>query len=186
MASVPQIALIGQDDNNLDYNFSCPPELSISHCDIPAYLPIQIPRFSLGVPGSSDSHSSYTSSSCLPLPPTAHSSSLFRLAASTVLLDNIPGEYDDPYSSRLLDPPTQGHCRSGCGVALSSIGTDRKVNGASSLRELTLVRMPPSPMFLHVGAGSDTSRPSSVAGFFKRIVRWVLIYHLATPIWVLT
>ena len=129
-------------------------------------------RNSLEIPGSPDA------SSIQPPPsPTlyTHSSGSIHWANSTV--------HDGLSSLGLLPPPSQGHSRNSSPGTVSSIGsnfTDRDTEDSASLG-LSLMRScqsdtlstHPSPTNTHVDAASDTSRPSSPAGLFKRAVQRV-------------
>ncbi|KAI9449869.1 calcium-translocating P-type ATPase [Lactarius psammicola] len=185
---IPQIAVVGvQEDNN--YNNS---SFSLSHIGHTRSSDLSLPtpilrnsRNSLDVPGSLASHSSGASSSHPPPSPTlsAHSSGSVRWATSTVLRDNNPEEHDGLSSLGLLAPSSQGYRqkgRNGTVSSICSIFTDRDIEDSSSLG-LSPVRsghsdVPitlPSPTNTHVDAGSDISRPSSAASFFKRTVQRV-------------
>jgi hypothetical protein len=179
----PQISVVDiQDDDNHspldDYTFpsiSPPMRNQRSPSDTHDFLPpptLRLTNCRVGFPTSraSDASSSHS-------PPSPTQSARGHSLGSTVRLrDNNPEEHVGLSSSGLITPPTRGRCRKGRTVPVSSIGTDRDVNGSSSLG-LSPVR--PSQ-------GSETSRPSSVTSFFKRIVRCVLIRRLATLKWVLT
>ncbi|KAH9025496.1 calcium-translocating P-type ATPase [Lactarius pseudohatsudake] len=154
------------------------------------FLPLPTPilrssRTSLDVPSSLAPHTSDASSLHPPPSPTlsAHSSGSVRWAASTVTRDNKPEEHGGLSSLGLLAPPPQGHRRKGSMSTVSGIGsisTDRDTEDSLSLA-LSPVRsgqsdVPnalPSPTNTHVDIGSDTSPPSSVAGFSKRNVQRV-------------
>ena len=151
----------------------------------------------LGFPASytSDAPSHRPSSPTL----SAHSTgSIFR-TTSAVLLDNSLEGQDGLSSSNCIAPPTQVHFTRSCTITVSSVGTNLDVqvdDSRSSSLGLRPVRpchsgsdvpiMPTTPTNLHLDAGPDTSRPSSVASFFRKIVRCVLIHRLATPTLVLT
>ncbi|KAH9168805.1 calcium-translocating P-type ATPase [Lactarius sanguifluus] len=166
----------------------------LGHASTPSdnhgFLPLPTPilrnsRNSLDIPSSPASHTSDASSLHPPPSPTlsAHSSGSIRWATSTVLRENNPEEHDGLSSLGLLAPPPPGHHRKGSTATVSSIGsifTDRDNEDSPGLA-LSPVRsgqsdVPstlPSPTNTHVDAGSDTSRPSSAAGFFKRTVQRV-------------
>ncbi|KAH9033383.1 calcium-translocating P-type ATPase [Lactarius pseudohatsudake] len=106
---------------------------------------------------------------------SARSSSSYCWVTSTVLRNDNPKENDGLSSLGLLTPLSQGHHRKISARAVSSIGsnsTDRdnclKRSGISDVPS-----MHPSHTSTHVGAVSDTSRPSLAAGFFKRTVERV-------------
>ncbi|KAH9015966.1 calcium-translocating P-type ATPase [Lactarius deliciosus] len=200
---IPQIAVVGVPDDNSPgptLDASPPPfsdntsfplhplgRASTPSADNHGFLPLPTPilinsRISLSSPAS---HTSHASSLHPPPSPTlsTHSSGSIRWAASSVTRDNKPEEHDGLSSLDLLAPPPQGHCRKGSMSTVSGIGsisTDRDTEDSSRLA-LNPVRsgqsdVPsalPSPTNTHVDIGSDTSRPSSAAGFFKRTVQHV-------------
>ncbi|KAH9021976.1 calcium-translocating P-type ATPase [Lactarius hengduanensis] len=193
--SVPEITLVGKQDDShtLGASSSTAPDSASSplstlgHTSTPShsdsFLPLPTPilrdsRIYVDVlashtPRTSDPSSSHSSPS-----PTlsTHSLASISWATSTVLRNN-PEEHVLMSSLGLLSPPPQGHRRKGGTSTVSSIGasifTDCDIEDSSSPR-LSPVRFDrpdvPSAHPSTVGAGSDTSRPSSAANF-KRIVQ---------------
>ncbi|KAH9052974.1 calcium-translocating P-type ATPase [Lactarius deliciosus] len=178
---IPQIAVVGVPDDNspgptLDASTPTSPDNTsfplspLGHVSTPSdnhgFLPLPTPilrnsRNSLDIPSSPASHTSDASSLHPPPSPTlsAHSSGSIQ---------NNPEEHDGLSSL--------GHHRKGSTATVSSIGNSpglalSPVRSGQSDIPSTL----PSPTNTHVDAGSDTSRPSSAAGFFKRTVQRVHI-----------
>jgi Ca2+-transporting ATPase len=200
---IPQIAVVGVQDDTFGPTLDALPSTSLensyplspighasSSSDMHGFLSLPTPilrnsRNSLDLPASPASHTSDASSLHPPPSPTlsARSSGSIRWATSTVLRDNNPEDHDGLSSLGLLAPPSQGHRRKGSTGTISSIGsssTDRDIEDVPGLG-LSTVRSGhsdapstlPSPTNTHVDAGSDTSRPSSPASFFKRTVQRV-------------
>ncbi|KAH8978135.1 calcium-translocating P-type ATPase [Lactarius hatsudake] len=193
--SVPEITLIGKQDDShtLGASSSTAPDSAFSplstlgHTSTPnddGLLPLPTPilrnsRISLDVLASHTPRT-FDPSSSHPLPsPTLSTHSLASIiwATSAVFRNNLPEEHVGLSSLGLLSPPPQGHCRKGGTGTVSSTGasifTDRDTEDSSSPR-LSPVRFDrsdvPSAHPSTMGAGSDTSRPSSAANF-KRIVQ---------------
>ncbi|KAH9159737.1 calcium-translocating P-type ATPase [Lactarius sanguifluus] len=185
---IPETALVGGHDNSPTLNASSAlspvnsfPPLLIGHTSSPFgvhglfSLPtpiLRISRNSLDVPASPAPHTSDLSS--LHPSPSAtlstNSSNSTRRATSTVLRDNNP-EVHDGLLSLGPTPPPQVHRRKGR-TGIGSIFTNLDVEDPSN-PGLSPVRsgQPDVPSThlsstnTHVHAGSDTSRPSSVANF---------------------
>ncbi|KAN0132469.1 calcium-translocating P-type ATPase [Lactarius tabidus] len=104
---------------------------------------------------NSDAHSS------LPTSPTQSAHSSARAISAGSRDNNSCGLS----SSSFLAPPTPGHM-----LPVSSIGTNRDVNGSSSLRLSPLRSCHRDAPVVLLFPGSDTSRSSSGASFFKRII----------------
>ncbi|KAH9023999.1 calcium-translocating P-type ATPase [Lactarius deliciosus] len=199
---VPEITLIGKQDDShtLGASPSTAPDSAsfplstLRHTSTPSNndgcLPLPTPilrnsRISLDVLVSHTPRTSGPSSSYPPPSPTlsTHSSAAISWATSAVFRNNNPEEHIGLSSLGFLFPPPQGHRRKGGTGTVSSTGasifTDRDTEDSSSPR-LSPVRFNrsdvPSAHPSTMGAGSDTSRPSSAANF-KRIVQ--RICHLS-------
>ncbi|KAH9025687.1 hypothetical protein EDB83DRAFT_2678872 [Lactarius deliciosus] len=173
---VPEIALVGER-----------PTLGASSAASPAssFLPLPISRTGPpihDVSGSPTSRTADVSSSSPSLTLSTHSSGSIRRATYTVLPDNNPEEHDGLPSLGILPRPAQAHRRKGR-TDVGSIFTDHDIEDYSS-SELGPVRsgrsdVPsthPSSANTRVDVGSDTSRPSSVANFFKRTAQRIHYY----------
>jgi hypothetical protein len=178
--SIHQITVVDiQDDNNpspLDNNSfptGGPPPRRRSPSEtnvVPPFPTLNLTNYQnyLDVPGSPASRTSDTSS-LFPAPSSTDSTHCSARTGGS--RDNNP---DGLSSSGFLVPPTRGHTPPALGI-----GKFSDLSGSLSLG-LTLIHschrgvsMPPFP-------GSETSRPSSVASFFKRIIRCAHVHHLAT------
>ena len=138
---IPQITVVDVQDDinstplvNSSFPTSGPP---IRHRSSPSdthdFLPPSTLRLTNRQPFSLSSRTSDGSSSHPPSSPTQSTRS--HSSGSTVVRsrNNNPEEHDGLSSSGQLAPPTRGHFPMGCTVAVSSIGTDRDINGSLSL-----------------------------------------------------